>query len=129
MEERSTIIIKRKTQSDIYLWTSNRGIGAGLCGQLKTLLEKYTIEEIIAKTESLVLCESYEYQCFDVEDFVAFIGGNRNYMNDECLDVEYTYTINLFENYMEARCCESDRQMFLSFDDITKGRLFENNES
>lgn len=129
MEECSTIIIKRKRQSDIYLWTSDRSIGAKLCVQLKTLLEKYTIEEIIAKIESLILCESYEYQSFNVEDFVAFIEGNRNYMNDECLDVEYTYTINLFENYVDARCCKSDERMFLSFDDIVKGYLFENNES
>ena len=130
MGTRSRLIIKRRTKPTIYLWSHwdgyLTGAGTRLCEQLKLLLEKYSVAELIAKIEALDLEESPYCQDFKPDDLMKFIEGECEYLIDKCDDIEYTYKIDLFREFIKVT--GSCVITALSFDDIKAGRLLEDNE-
>jgi hypothetical protein len=100
MGTRSRIILHRTTKPNIYLWMHWDGYftgqGKNLCVQLKSLLSRYTLEELQVMVENLEVSniESGDYQSFSAEHFGDFMEGKQTFKQDLCDDIEYEYHID-----------------------------------
>ncbi len=100
MGTRSRIIIHRSTKPNIYLWMHFDGYldgqGRDLCSQLKSLLSKFSPEQLQVMVDELDIpnIDPRDHQSFNAIHFGDFIEGKKLYKQDHCNDVEYEYHID-----------------------------------
>jgi hypothetical protein len=125
MGTRSRIIIRRKNKPNIHLWMHWDGYFSGqgdrICEQLRNLLQKYSTDALQAKVEDMNLDTNEEYQNFSAEHLEDFVEGRTEFMNDECDDIEYEYTIHFEKGLLMANALNCGKQFVVLFSTIQDG--------
>ena len=126
----SRLVIARRNSADINFWIHwdgyFSGVGNDLCEQLKVLLEKYTVEQIIEMLEALSLEE--EGQNFNTSDLIPFIEGKVSCCEDLCEEFLYLYALDFEEGTLSARANHLDIEEELDFEQIRKGEVFSSSD-
>jgi hypothetical protein len=129
MGTRSRLVIFRKYKKEIRLWMHwdgyFDGVGNDLAEQVKTLLEKYSYEQIVEMIESINIDdESSDFSTFKQTDLVLFIEGKTDYSHNNCDDVEYTYTLDIYKQMLYGRHDGTNDLRGIPFSRIRDGKNF-----
>jgi hypothetical protein len=107
MGTRSRILLRRSSKPHIFLWIHwdgyLEGVGRSLCKQIQSLLSKYTSQQVAEMIESLDVENTDGYQCFNVNELTDFVEGQTSYMNDECDDIQYEYSVDFSKEVIHVK--------------------------
>lgn len=124
MGTHSRIRIIRRNSNDILLWQHwdgyLEGVGDDLCQQIKKLLEKYSIQELLEMVENI---EEGETE-FETTMLVDLFTNKVNVQFDECDDIEFEYILDLQNEKLLVNWILNDYTLLkLKFDMIKNGTI------
>ncbi len=103
MGTHSRIVIKRRQSNDIFLWQHwdgyLDGVGNSLCEQIKILLEKYSIQELLQMVENI----NEGQDVFETSMLEDVFTNKVNIQFNDCQDIQYEYIIDLENQKLLAK--------------------------
>ena len=107
MGTRSRILLVRKNAKDVYLWQHwdgyLEGVGSDVCDEIKRLLQIYSTSQLQELIEGI----EEGLETFSTQKLKDVIENNIKVEYDECDDIEYEYTINIYEEYLGVSLSKS----------------------